>query len=562
MDFSEPLLSKTKLSVLMKHTTDRIATLMAGFLVTFLLTGTAMAQNDYAHYRQLTDQLQNLSSEYSSLASLQSLATTEGGREVWLLTIGSGDLANHAGIAVIGGANGAHILGSELSVRFAESLLQRAASDSIRAILDNTTFYIVPRLNPDATEQYFSDLIYERKLNGTATDGDRDGSVDEDPYEDLNGDGLITMMRVKDPTGNWMTYGEDARVMVKADPGEGEQGTFRLLTEGRDNDSDGAFNEDPEGGVNLNRNFTFNYPSFTPGAGEHMLSENENRGLLDFLFEKAWNTFAVVSFGPENNLSNPVSFNRGGINKRVISSWYREDVDVNKLVSDLYNRTTGLDGAPNGDPRPGDLLHWAYFHYGRFSFSTPGWWPAKLKDRPKNDDAAYLAWADSNGVDAFVEWQEINHPDFPDKQVEVGGLKPFHTFTPPYTAVDSLAEKHTRFLLELARYRPDLQVLETKTERVSSELTRVTMTLHNRGKLPTASRLGERTRWVRDVKVELQTSEGNSIVSGKPVTYYDAIGADESREISWLIRGDGDLTIHVGAPQTGFSTNTISIASI
>lgn len=73
----------------------------------------------------------------------------------------------------------------------------------------------MPRINPDATEQYFADLKYERHGNATDTDDDRDGATNEDPTEDLNGDGLITMMRRNNNRGRYRSDPQFPQRMVE-----------------------------------------------------------------------------------------------------------------------------------------------------------------------------------------------------------------------------------------------------------------------------------------------------------------------------------------------------------
>ena len=82
-----------------------------------------------------------------------------------------------------------------------------------------------------------------------------DDREDEDGAEDLDGNGIITMMRVKDPEGEWLPLEGEPRLMKKADPAKGEKGIFKLYPEGLDNDGDGQYNEDGPGGVNVGVNF-------------------------------------------------------------------------------------------------------------------------------------------------------------------------------------------------------------------------------------------------------------------------------------------------------------------
>ena len=82
---------------------------------------------------------------------------------------------------------------------------------------------------------------------------------------------------------------------------KGQKGAFRLYSEGIDNDKDGKFNEDGPGGVNFNRNLTYNYEEFGPNAGLHPVSEPESKALLDFLYYH-FNIYATIAFGPQDTL--------------------------------------------------------------------------------------------------------------------------------------------------------------------------------------------------------------------------------------------------------------------
>ena len=101
-----------------------------------------------------------------------------------------------------------------------------------------------------------------------------------------------------------------------------------------------------------------------------------------------------------------------------------------RLLADLYNKTTAMKDAPKTSCTGGDLLSWGYYHYGRYSFSTPGWFVPKTKpDTAKKEKAFavddpvanYLRWAAQQGItNTFTEWKPIQHPDFPGQKVEAG----------------------------------------------------------------------------------------------------------------------------------------------
>ncbi len=522
-------------------------------------TGAAQATNqasDYPNHQQLSKRLQKLADEHPKLVSYQRLTKTAGDKNIWLLTIGKGDIANKPAIAVVGGVSGKHLVGSELALQFAERLLSTDKEAETNELLNRVVFYVFPDMSPDAREQYFAPLRYERLGNARPTDLDRDGKTGEEPYNDLNGDGMISMMRIKDPAGEWMKHPEDERIMVKARKEKGETGNYLLYTEGIAADKDRQFNEDVEVGVFFNRNFTFKYPVFEQGAGENAVSEPETRAIADFLFE-AKNVFAVFSFGEANNLSKPLNYNEKDARKRIFTSWKEEDILINKHISELYNKHMGLLAPVEKAGSDGDFFQWAYFHYGRFSFSTQAWsfpWDkANDKDPYESDEMAFLRWAEKHDIkDVFIPWTKVEHEDFPGKTVEVGGMAPFVMLNPPYTMLDSIAIPHTDFIMEVAGMHPSIALTNLKTEKLGKNLHRVTVDITNTGHFPTVSRVGEQLRWVQKTVLRLQLAKSQEMLSGKPVEVIGAIEGQQSESRSWLIHGSGNLHIRAGAESSGF----------
>lgn len=533
-----------------------------------VLTIITNAQTGYSNFSQQSARINALAKNYPQLAKVKSLTKTAGGKEIWQITIGNGNTETKPAIAVVGGIEGHYLIGTELAIGFAESLLQASNTDSIKALLNKTTFYVFPNMSPDAMEQYFAALQYERQGNASATDDDRDGKTNEDGFNDLDGNKKITWMRVESPVGEYRTHPDDPRVLVKADVSKGEKGKYILYTEGSDNDKDGNFNEDGEGGVWFNKNFTHKPPSFSAGAGEFAVSENESRTLLDNLFEM-YNIYAVISFGSNNNLSTAFTYNAQQANQTLISGWLEPDVKVNSMVSDLYNKVTSMKDAPKTNPAGGDFLSWAYYHYGRFSFSTPGWFVPKAKpDTTKKEKAFtvedpaanYLRWATQQGItNTYTEWKTIQHPDFPNQKVEVGGIDPFVLINPPYKLVADLVKKHTEFLVRLAAYQPDIDIINIKTEKPGNGLTRITVDVINKGALSYPSKLGERTYWVKRINVKVNTSGNQSVISGRKIQLLNSLEGYGTQQLTWLIKGTGKVTIEAGSPATGTKTIDVNL---
>ncbi len=543
---------------------------MRKLMITTLLCWVAasISAQDYSNAAEQANRLNALSKAYPQLTSLKSLTKTNGGKDIWLLTIGTGKTETKPAIAVIGGVEGNHLLGTELAIGFAEQLLKGSGSDSIKALLNRTTYYVFPNMSPDAMEQYFSKLKADRTGNATVTDDDRDGKTNEDGWDDLDGNGKITFLRVESVTGDYKLHPDDARVLVKADISKGEKGKYKLLPEGVDNDKDGLFNEDGEGGIAFNKNLTYQHKTFATGAGEFPASEKETRAMLDFLYD-AFNVYAVVSFGSNNNLSTPISYNPGAANQRIVAGLLEPDAKVNGMVSEMYNKVTGTKDAPKNNVTGGDVLSWGYFHFGRYSFSTPGWWVPKTKpDTTKKEKAFtiedptanYLRWASQQGItNTFTEWKTIQHPDYPGQKVEVGGVDPYVLNNPPYKMVDAVVKTHTAFLVKLAGYQPEIDVINLKTEKLANGLTRISLDVVNKGNLSTHTKLGERNYFLKKVKVAIQTNDKQEIIGGRKIQLLSSLDPNESNSFSWVVKGTGKITVEAGCPTAGTKTIEINL---
>lgn len=278
-------------------------------LLVWLASGTLGAQDfgKYHNYAETTAIVQGLTKSAPGLVKLISLGKTREKRDLWVLEIaqpGGLPAEERPGLLIAANFAGDSIFGSELALAVADHLVKNAAKPDVKACLENAVVYIIPRMNPDGAEAMWGPLKWGRRTNAVPFDDDNDGRTDEDGPEDLNGDGWITVMRVARPGGNYLADPDDPRLLKKADPKLGEKGVYSLYLEGRDNDGDGFINEDPPGGVNLNRNFMHEYPYSQSEAGRFMASETETRDLLAWMIRHR-NIAAVLTFGENDNLISP-----------------------------------------------------------------------------------------------------------------------------------------------------------------------------------------------------------------------------------------------------------------
>ncbi len=488
--------------------------------------------------------------QLAELGSVRVIARTPGGRDVHVITVGTGKADEKPAVLVMGAVHAPHLAGAELALRMAKLLAKE------EKLLERVTFYVIPRPNPDATEAFFAKPFAERAGNARKTDDDRDGESGEDPADDLDKDGWITMMRVEDPTGGFMEHPDDPRVLIPADAKKNEKSRWRLLAEGRDADGDGAFNEDGSGGVAFNRNFTFNYPVFKPGAGPHQVSEPETRAIADFVHDHP-NIAAVFSFSPEDNLCVPWKPDPGSEGNRIKTRLLQADQPYTDHVAEQYRKIHGGTDWPEPAKGEGSFTEWAYFHAGRWSFAARGWWIPKVpvEPAPKEtrgaDIANALRWFKREGIDGFIDWKEFDHPDFPGKKVEIGGLKPFLLLNPPPKELDGLAEKHRDFAKKLVELMPALKIGDVKVEALGEGVFRITVPVHNEGYLPTMSELARSGNLMNPVQLKIDLPAKATLVSGVARVKLGRIDGYAKVEHVFLVKGAGDATVTAWAPAVG-----------
>ena len=348
----------------------------------------------YRTHAQLSAEIVRLVSEYAGICSAESIATSREGRSLWALRLaleGDVDPERRSALLLAANIDGDHLIGSEVALQVAATLLAmaREADDAAVRFLTDHTLYVVPRVNPDAAERFFSEIKMNRRRTMRPDDADRDGEIDEDPPNDLNGDGLITMMRVLDiEKADMMPDPADERLDVKPDRDKGERARYTLYVEGTDDDGDGEYNEDDVGGVDLNMNFMHGYKEHADGAGPHQVSEPESLGLLQYVLAHQ-NIAVVVTYGRHDNLSEPPS-EKGSYPSGAPKTIDAKDAGLYKQISERFEEITGLKKVPNV-PAEGAFFAWAYTQFGVPSFTTPLWHrpePAKEEEKDKDQPDA------------------------------------------------------------------------------------------------------------------------------------------------------------------------------
>jgi len=554
--------------------------------VTLFTIGLPLARGaEYYDNKSLGRRLASLAEANPSLVRVDSIARSIRKRKVWLIELGKGtkqDRQIRPAMLVVAGIEGNDLIGCSVAVTWIEHLVEQYQDDAeIAKMLETTTIYIVPRLNPDAAEYFFADLKLETSTNHKPIDNDHDGLLDEDGPDDLNDDGLITWMRIENQEGEYILDPKDNRLLLKADHLKSEVGTWRYLREGTDDDHDEQWNEDGPGGVNFNRNFPFNYEFFAEESGVHQVSEAETRALADFVIEHP-NIGIVMTYGQADNLLKAPKGAAPPGRREPMTEIHQEDAGYYRVMGELYREALGLEEELESTSVPGAFSDWMYYHRGRLSLAVKPWSPAiavelskasekkekepedqtkeqeqqdsglgpeksdersdkdvdkdEDKDKRNERERKELKWFDEHAPQAFVGWQPIEHPDFPGKRAEVGGYRPFALTNPPAEMISEIAVKHADFLTKAAQKLPRIGVRKIECRHLGRSVYEVEIQVENTGFSPTVLRHGRTTREVHPTRLVMEL-EDESFLSGSRITNLPAIrGSGGMVELRYIIR--------------------------
>ncbi|MEL6270431.1 MAG: M14 family metallopeptidase [Chloroflexota bacterium] len=551
--------------------------------------------SEYFLFDQLTEHLHALAAS-SELATLESLGKSHRGRDVWCMTITNPATGPHhekPAFYIDGHIHAEEVATSHTALYTIWYLLEHYNSDDmVTWLLDNTTFYIIPRMNPDGAEISLT-TGHHWCGNGRYLPGEEQtaGLV----QHDINGDGLIVQMRIEDPAGEWKVSEKDPRIMVQRPPGEVGSGPYyRLYREGEVRGEWDGVNfeiQQPRDG-NLNRNFPAGWrPAFRQyGAGDLPLGEPETNAVARFILDHP-------------NISGMQCYHtHGGLHLRPSlvapdDTLPRHDLALYKRIGQMGTELTGypvisvyeeFTNDPD-KPRVGSLMQWSYDEFGIITFSTELWNPelaAGAKDiakyqivgRSEDKELTLMALNDEHmGGAAFVDWHEFDHPQF--GTVEIGGWTHMYLFRNPPPASMATTKKGRQFLqdtihtnclftLRHAACTPLIRVESVETESLGADLYKVSAIVANTGFLPTF--MTERALahdTAKPVQVNI-AADGEILMGRKSTSIGHLAGRDErtstwspwlrqwsdtKKKLEWLVRAPegGSVTVTANAQRGG-----------
>jgi len=539
----------------------------------------------YYTYDQVVQALKVLHNAYPDLTKLEVVGKSEENREIYALTINNrktGDELDKPGVYVDGNIHGNELQASEVCLYFLNTLLTKYGNnEKITKLVDKNAYYVIPVVNPDGRYHFFADANTSSSNRGLRRpkDDDRDGLFDEDFPDDLDGDGNICRMRKKDPFGNYKTDPEDPRLMIRVKPGEKGEWTM-LGQEGIDNDGDGRVNEDSEGYVDGNRNWSFNWaPQYVQGgAGDYPLSGVGLKGIADFIMQKP-NIIIGYAFHNSGGM-----FLRGPGTKGL-GKMHPKDIEVmdwlgknNEKIVPGYRYLVSWKDLYSTYGDFGDFLDnvvGAYTYIGELFMSSSETYRDPEQKVEEEDDMfrgssnersrEKLKYNDHVAMgELYKEWKEYDHPVY--GKIEIGGwVKMSSRLSHPFMLQD-LVHRNASAVIFSAEQTPEVKMEVFEKKEIDKDLFRVRIRLVNDKAMPSMSYHSiQKKTYPKDI-LKL-SGEGIKVISGGQLTdkYRDKVNYKEYKpevqfcqvpgfgkvEYQFLVSGKGNFVIEYESRKAG-----------
>lgn len=482
-----------------------------------------MLWNRYYDNAQLGEICKKIAKAYPKLAKYESIGKSYQNRDMHSLIITNfetGKAEDKAGMYIDGNIHSNEIQGSEVSLYTAWYLTENYENvDWIKNLLDNKVFYIIPSINPDARDFYINEgnTAHSPRSGLIPRDDDGDGYINEDGYDDLDGDGHIVSMRKKDPNGRWKESKEIPGLMVPCK--DDEVGEYQMLgSEGIDNDGDGRVNEDREGFYDPNRNWPWSWqPEYLQrGSDMYPLSIKENRIVADYILSHSniagaqsyHNSGGMILRGPGEG-KEPHNYHKddikyydhvGRLGDKMLPGY-----DYLVLYKDLYRAVGGE-------------VDFFYGLRGIFSFTNELWTSLNYFGE-KSTGGGFFGRREPvykfNELllfkEGIVPWKKINHPQY--GEIEIGGPKKSWTRTAPSFMIEEMCHRNMAFTLFHAYNLPVVKFDEVSRKDIGGGLEQIDVILKNDRTIPTRSHYEIEKKLTVPDFLEISSKDKNDIIA-------------------------------------------------
>jgi hypothetical protein len=590
--------------------------------------------DDYHGYTATVKYLKDVAAAYPQITALLEIGKSNMGRPIYVLVVSNRKTGTtvdahvtlrdpraeavknvppttpdmgKAGHWICGATHGNEYTGTKVCLYTIDKLVSGYGADKeTTALVDGKAFYICPIVNPDGVFNSLEKGLYQRQ-NSALKDDDGDGKTNEDGPDDLDGDGVIAQFRYKDPRGAYVVDDEDPRLMVRLRANEKtDKPRWSVVFEDKDNDGDKRRGEDPEAGIDLNRNFPegwWNDQGFAGGSGDYPTSAPESRALAEFFvthpnisMAQFYHTMGGFTFRPLGTAPHTrldpqdvavLDFVMGRkyletIGEDVPEAW-KDPTRIPELREELRKTSKNKYAIERGYELPfgwkvsydetndrrygfGMTTDWDFLQLGAWSITTELWNPAKdipgltrvaggggtgadaeggspAAARLALDRALLKHQDEKYGGKLFVRWKPFKHPELGDG--EIGGWNPKYVSNAwPGEPLAGVCDKHYRFEMIRAGLMPDVAIVEAKA--------RLLYTSESASEATAAVAGGEVRIKKGGAKGKYRIIEVTAVVENKgPLATHTARGSalrGNREDVVWLVGARDKVTFLQGTP--------------
>ncbi|MCA9719714.1 MAG: peptidase M14 [Myxococcales bacterium] len=500
------------------------------------MPGPSSVRERYLDHAQLTAQLRTWATQHPDFIRLRALTTTEGGRELWLLTIGPRPDEPRPALWVDANMHASELCGSNVALAVAEELIALHLDPDARPLglpahvcarLRSIHVHVAPRLSPDGAE-----VILKGETLVRSIPRDPLGYASTRPRwipQDLDGDGCVRTIRVLDATGEFCESAALPGLMLPRRL-EDEGPFYKLYPEGVIEGYDGRTIPCPAGmggrGIDLNRNFPARWVPEPEqvGAGPFALSERESRAIAEFAVTHptifAWfnlHTFGGVVIRPPGERPDHTLDPHDRHVFDQLARWAKQHA--------RYPTVGGFEQFTYTPQKPlhGDLIDFVYRQRGCLAVAVELWdlfAQAGIRRRDRagerfvdvydeltRDELIALArWdREHNAGRCAAAWRPFRHPQLGD--VELGGYDPrFGLWNPPAERLAALCREHAALILRTAALAPAIEITAARVIPQGPGRWAIDITVENHGYLGSYGVASARARpWNEPLRAELVT---------------------------------------------------------
>ena len=557
---------------------------------------TTYQYDHYFLYQDIIDMCTSFVNDYPDLCSKETICITQKNREVIAMTLtnkNTGDPLDKPAFYMDANTHAGEITGNVVAMHMMDYLLTNYASNSTcKKILDEYTVYVIPRITMDGSEVYLTSAYGLRSA-------DRDYNVQDSGIKqfDLDDDGVIRSMRIKNKHGAWKKDVLNENLMVEREPDDIDGEFYDVFVEGIMDNYNGVnlYQKKAEWGLDFNRNYPYGWYNEVrqSGAGYYPLSNPENKAVVDFVLKHP-NIGAVLTMHTS-----------GGVLLYPPGTKHEKDGDPTdmKIYKTIGKMATKEMDYPcinifdnfNKDQvffPSGAFDDWCYQDQGIYAYTMELWDLKKHigkpvdwfnKEEPTIEDMMdtynkMIKFSEENDLDAFKPWTKIDHPQF--GEVEVGGFN--HKFllqNCPCKFLKEEVEKATKFSLRYLLALPKLNIEDTTVTKLATNIYKVEAVVANDGYMPTyLSNEAKKLKKDESIKV---TIENCKVLSKDKTIEIDSLGGyslcdtssslygnlqttnrnDIACKVEWIIEtGDDNITIMAYNNKCGKVSKTVSLA--